>query len=121
MTHTPPIVKLSLGAIAVTGSYLAMMATVGGGPLIGALFLLLPVGAWATWRTKRGARSMLITCALVATLPLQMGAMLTWPHLDDAVAEIAGLVAIVGGVAGMLSHAARHWYASARAHRVVGL
>ena len=121
MTQSPLIVKLSLGAIAVSGSSFAMMATVGGGAPVGALFLLLPVGAWATWRTKRGARSMLITCALVATLPLQMGAMLTWPHLDDAAAEIMGLIAIVGGVAGMLTHAARHWYASARAHRVVGL
>ena len=121
MTHAPAIVKLSLGAIAVTGSCLAIMATVGGELLVGVLFLLLPVGAWATWRTKRGARSVLIACALIATLPLQMGAMLTWPHIDDAVAEIAGLVAIVSGVAGMLTHAARHWYASARAHRVVGL
>jgi len=121
MTPPPPIVAISLGAIAVTGLLFAITATTGGGPLVGALFLLLPVAAWTTWHTKRGARGALITCALLATLPLQMGLMLTWPHLDGALPSIAGLLAILGGVAGMLTHSARHWYATTRAHRVVGL
>ena len=121
MTPPPPIVTISLGAIAVTGLLFAVAATAGGGPLVGTLFLLLPIAAWATWRTKRGARDALVACALLATLPLQLGVMLTWPHLNDALPSIAGLVAIIGGAMGMLSHTARHWYASTRAHRVVGL
>ena len=121
MTSPPPVVAISLSAIAGTGLLVAIAATVGDGLLVGALFLLLPLAAWATWRTKRGARGALIVCALLATLPLQMGVMLTWPHPDDALPAIAGLLAIIGGVIGMLTHTARHWYASARAQRVVGL
>lgn len=117
----PPIVVASLGAIASTGLFFAVTATLSGGALVGAFFLLLPVAAWATWRTKRGARGALLTCALLATLPLQMGVVLTWPHLLDALPSIAGLLALLGGVAGMITHRARHWYASWRAHRIVDL
>lgn len=121
MTYPPPIVVVSLIAIAVPGLVLAIVVFIAGWPQISALFLLLPIMAWATWHAKRGARGTLFTCALLATMPLQSGVLLAWPHLSDALPALAGLVAIVGGLIGMLTRTSRDWYAAARAHRAVGL
>lgn len=119
--RAPTIVLASLAAIALTGSLFAVSSTIGGSPGIGALFLMLPVAASACLRARRRARFALFVVSLAATAPMMAGIVITWPSSGAAVPYLAGVTAIVGGLAGMLSRTARAWHAAARAYRHIGL
>ena len=62
-----------------------------------------------------------LRAALAAMAPLMVGLILTWPSLGSALPYLAGLAAIFGGLAGMLTPVARSWHASANAHRLLDL
>lgn len=119
--RAPVIVLASLSAIAITGVVFAVTTAVGGALIYGALFLLLPLSAAACLRTIRYSRTALFICSLGAMVPLIVGVLLTWPQLGDAAPYLAGVIAIFGGLAGMLSPTARAWHASASAHRLLDL
>ncbi|MDZ7629858.1 MAG: hypothetical protein U5K74_00520 [Gemmatimonadaceae bacterium] len=117
----PMIVIASLGAIAVTGTFFAMTSLFGGAAAVAALFLLLPVSAAACYRVRRYSRTALFIASLAAIAPLMVGLLLTWPQLDSGFPYLAGIGALVGGLAGMLTPAARAWHATESAHRLLDL
>jgi hypothetical protein len=117
----PRIVIASLCAIAITGIVFAVTATVGGAAVVGALFLSLPLSALSCLRAWRFSRTALFLFSFGAMAPLMVGVLLAWPHWLGGAPHIAGLTALIGGLAGMLSPAARAWYASLSAHRLLDL
>jgi hypothetical protein len=119
MMRPPTIVIASLSAIAVTGMFFAITSLFGGAGAIAALFLALPFCAAACMRVKRYSRTALFVTALASVAPLTVGLMLTWPDLGSGLPYIVGLTALVGGLAGMLTPAARAWHATASAHRLL--
>lgn len=117
----PTIVIASLSAIAVTGAFFFLTSLVGDPSAVSVLFLALPLSVAACYRVKRHARTALFVTALAAMAPLMVGLILTWPSLGSALPYLAGLAAIFGGLAGMLTPVARSWHASANAHRLLDL
>lgn len=117
----PTIVIASLSAIAVTGMFFALTSVFGGAGAPAALFLTLPLSAYACYRVKRYARTALFITSLMAMAPLMVGVMLTWPQLGSSALYLAGVAALFSGLAGMLSPVARSWHASANAHRLLDL
>ncbi len=116
MTRPPTIVLASLVAIAVPGVLFAVTTALGGAPGVGALFLLLPLTAYACYRALRLARTAMFLAAIGALGPLFVGVMLTWPDFASGVPYLAGATAIFAGLCGMLSPTARAWHATERAH-----
>jgi hypothetical protein len=115
------VVVVSLSAIAVTGSFFAITSVLGGGAAVAALFLSLPVCAVSCLRVKRYSRTALFVTSLAAMAPLMVGMMLTWPAFSTGFPYVAGLTALFGGLAGMLTPEARTWHASESAHRLLDL
>jgi len=119
MTRPPLIVLASLGAIAVPGLVFAATSAAGGAPLVGALFLLLPVSAYGCLRAMKYSRSALFISALGALAPLFVGVMMTWPEFAVGLPYMAGAIAIVSGLGGLLAPSARIWYAGGRARALL--
>jgi hypothetical protein len=117
----PTIVIVSLCAIAITGLLFAITASIGGAAAVGALYLLLPLSAASCLKAWRFSRTALFLASLAAMAPLMVGVVITWPHPLSVAPYIAGITALFGGLAGMLSPTARAWYASLSAHRFLGL
>ena len=117
----PTIVIVSLAAIAITGFVFAGTATVGGAAASGAMFLLLPLSAFACLKAWRYSRTALFLFSLGAMVPLMIGVALTWPHYLSSAPYVVGISALFGGLAGMLSPIARAWYASRSAHKLLDL
>ena len=117
----PTIVIASLSASAITGLVFASTASFGGSASAGAMFLLLPLSALCCLKAWRFSRTALFLFSLGAMVPLMIGVMLTWPHLLPAAPYAAGIGALFGGLAGMLSPTARAWYASLSAHKLLDL
>jgi hypothetical protein len=121
MTRPPTIVIVSLCAIAITGLFFAISATVGGSGAAGAMFLSLPLAAFACTKGWRHSRTALFLFSLGAMAPLMVGVVLTWPHVLDAAPYAVAIAALFGGLAGMLAPTSRAWYASLSAHRLLDL
>ena len=121
MTRPPTTVIASLAAIAIAGIVFAITTALGGAPVVGALFLTLPLAAAASARVVRLSRPALFAVSLLAQAPLAVGVMLTWPQVSGMLPYVAGMLTITGGLAGMLTPAARAWYASVSAHRDIGI
>jgi len=117
----PTITRAALSAIAITGFVFATTAIVGGSPIAGIGFLTLPLCALSCARTWRNSRTALFLISFIAMLPLMIGIGLTWPDIVGAAPYLAGVAALVLGLAGMLTKSAREWYASAKAHRLLDL
>ena len=117
----PTIVIASLSAIAVTGSVFATTATLGGGAGIGAMFLTLPLSAFACLKALRFSRTALFLFSLGAMTPMIVGVLITWPHSLSVAPYAVGISALFIGLAGMLSPTARAWYASLSAHKLLDL
>lgn len=113
----PPVVIASLAAIALTGVTFAITATTGGAPLTGVAFLTLPLAAAACSRALRRARVALFVVSLLAMAPMLVGVLLTWPDITGLLPYAIGMAAIIGGLGGMLSTAAREWHATTAARR----
>jgi hypothetical protein len=116
MIRPPTIVLASLGAIAIPGLLFAVTTTLDGAPGVGALFLLLPLTAYACYKALRLARTAMFFAAIGALGPLAVGVIMTWPDLTGGFPYLAGASAIFAGLCGMLTPVARAWHASARAH-----
>lgn len=121
MMRPPPIVIASLTAIAVTGTFFAITSVFGGAGAVAALFLAMPLSAYACFRVRRHARTALFITSLLSMAPLMIGMFLTWPNVISGAPYIVGVGAIFGGLAGMLTPIARAWHASANAHRLLDL
>jgi hypothetical protein len=119
MTRPPLIVLLSLLMIALVGTFFAVTATSGGAPGAGALYLLLPLTAYACLRAVKFSRTALFVAAIGAVAPLAVGIMLSWPDFAVSLPYLIGAFAIFFGLCGMLAPSARAWYAGARAHQLL--
>lgn len=117
MMRPPPVVIASLAAIALTGVVFAVTATTGGAPLVGAAFLTLPLSAAACSRALRRARPALFAVSLLSLAPMLVGVLLTWPHVIGLLPYAVGALAVIGGLAGMLTPVAREWHAATAARR----
>jgi hypothetical protein len=117
----PRVVIVSLAAIAITGIVYAGTSIFGGAGASGAMFLLLPLSALCCLRAWRYSRTGLFVCSLGAMAPLMVGVVLTWPDMRGGAPYMAGISALFGGLAGMLSPTARAWYASLSAHKLLDL
>ena len=117
----PTIVLASLTAIAVTGVVYFVTATFGGAAASGAFFLLLPLSAFSCLKVWRYSRTALFLFSFGAMVPLMLGVALTWPQALYGAPYIAGISALFGGLAGMLTPTARAWYASLSAHKLLDL
>ena len=117
----PTVVIVSLAAIAVTGSVYAITATFGGAGASGAMFLLLPLSTLCCLKAWRYSRTALFVFSIGAMAPLMVGVLLTWPDMFAGAPYIAGVTALFGGLAGMLSPTARAWFASLSAHKLLDL
>lgn len=121
MNRAPLTVFASLCAIAFSGVLFAVTSAVGGAPAAGLLFLLLPLSAYGCLRAVRLSRMAMFVASIGAFAPLMIGVMMTWPDVPGALPYVVGATAIFAGLCGMLTHTARSWYASARAHGLLDL
>ena len=121
MKRAPLTVFASLCAIAFSGVLFAVTTAVGGAPAVGMLFLLLPLTAYGCLRAVRLGRTALFAASISAFAPLMVGVMMTWPDVTGALPYVVGASAIFAGLCGMLTPAARAWYASQRAHGLLDL
>ncbi len=119
MTRAPTIVIASLSAIAVTGVFFSIAAVISGVGPVTFLFISLPIAAAACLRVRRYSRTALFVGALASMAPLMVGVVLSWPDVGSGAPYYAGIAALFGGLAGMLSLEARAWHATESAHRLL--
>ena len=112
MKDVPRVVLLSLAVIAIPGVVFAITSLSSGAMLIALAFAVLPASALAVLRRLRASRAVLLTASIGALAPLGIGVVLTWPTVAEMLPYLAGISALLSGVAGMLSPAARRWYAA---------
>lgn len=117
--RAPMVVVASLGAIAVTGAFFSISSVLAGGGAVAMIFASLPISAVSCLRLKRHSRTAVFIMSLASMAPLMIGMMLTWPDVGAGFPYVAGIAALFGGLAGMLTPEAREWHASERAHRLL--